>query len=698
MPISATALARRSGLLRVAALLALLLLLGWLTWGMRQAYQARELRYHAVIESGLEAINQLRARSVADWLRRRQSDAEALSGDRALAALLARWQARPMPEQEALLRERLAGLVEHWGYARAYITDSQGRLLLGPDGPLSGRLPEPEREALLQGLASFGASSNMGLQRGGRFEFVHYDLLAPLFDGQRAVGAIWLVMDARSTLFPLLQAGLDGGPSSVESMLVQRQGGELLYLSPLRHRPDAPLTRRLPLQPGSPVAVVRALLGEHGPLYGQDYRGQPVLTQAQAVAGSDWLLVTEIDTNEIFAEAEQSGWLSLTLFASLTLFLLGAMVLLWQWRGWRRERALKERLQDNMRWLETAQRAASIGYFAYDLQRRVFAMSPMANRIFGLPELGEMALKQWAGLIHPEDRQAMLQVHGQAMEAHSALRVQYRIQPQDGGPQRWVEVRAEFGIGDPDGVSRMTGTVQDVTERHQAEEQLERYRAALEAQVRIDPLTQQANRLALDECVANEWQRSVRAGTPLGLLMIDVDRFKAYNDHYGHVAGDHCLQRVAQALALASGRAGDLVARFGGEEFAVLLPGAGLEQAWATAERLRLAVRGLQLEHALGAASEGIVTISVGVASVLPAHVESAAPGTGMAAGAAPGTVPVAGMQAGTQAGTQAGIGRAQELFRRADAALYRAKASGRDRCQRYDRDCDQQLHSPAPG
>ena len=129
--------------------------------------------------------------------------------------------------------------------------------------------------------------------------------------------------------------------------------------------------------------------------------------------------------------------------------------------------------------------------------------------------------------------------------------------------------------------------------------------------------------------------------------MIDIDHFKAYNDHYGHVGGDHCLQQVAAALATATQRQGELVARYGGEEFAVLLPDADSAQARVTAQRLCATVRALALEH-LTSPVRHCVTISVGATCLYP---ENSAPAQGIAL-----------------------------LFEQADAALYQSKNAGRDR------------------
>jgi diguanylate cyclase (GGDEF)-like protein len=128
----------------------------------------------------------------------------------------------------------------------------------------------------------------------------------------------------------------------------------------------------------------------------------------------------------------------------------------------------------------------------------------------------------------------------------------------------------------------------------------------------LDSLTQVSNRRYFDHFLAAEWQKAANGALNLALLLCDVDHFKAYNDTYGHVSGDLCLQKVAQALESCVHRHGDLVARYGGEEFAIILTNIDAEGARQVAERVRMAVKALMLEHP--ASSNGVVTISVGVA------------------------------------------------------------------------------------
>ena len=166
----------------------------------------------------------------------------------------------------------------------------------------------------------------------------------------------------------------------------------------------------------------------------------------------------------------------------------------------------------------------------------------------------------------------------------------------------------------------------------------------LESLALLDGLTNIPNRRRFDEALEQEWKRSVRTGTPLSLIMSDIDFFKRYNDNYGHGMGDICLKQVATALAAAITRPSDLVARYGGEEFVALLPETDAEGARLIAERFRSNAEALQIPHERSDASRW-VTVSVGVASLIPKAEDAF-----------------------------------QELMKQADHMLYRAKELGRNR------------------
>jgi diguanylate cyclase (GGDEF)-like protein len=131
-----------------------------------------------------------------------------------------------------------------------------------------------------------------------------------------------------------------------------------------------------------------------------------------------------------------------------------------------------------------------------------------------------------------------------------------------------------------------------------------------------DALTGLGNRRCFDEAMAAAWSRAEIERAPLGLVMFDIDHFKRFNDAYGHQAGDACLRAVGAAVS-ACVREGDTATRYGGEEFALILPGTTLSAAETAAERVRSVIRKLAIPHS-GGTAEGCVTVSLGVASTVP--------------------------------------------------------------------------------
>jgi len=176
--------------------------------------------------------------------------------------------------------------------------------------------------------------------------------------------------------------------------------------------------------------------------------------------------------------------------------------------------------------------------------------------------------------------------------------------------------------------------------------ELKYLRDRLKEQSLVDGLTGLPNRRRFDEQLKSEWNRAKRHGTPLSLLMIDIDYFKKYNDTYGHLGGDDCLKSVAGCLLAQAKRSTDLMARWGGEEFAALLPETGIDQALAIAETMRLEVQSLRISHESSLVNP-YVSISTGVASIVPSDDSSI-----------------------------------DALIKSADEALYRAKQNGRNRVE----------------
>jgi diguanylate cyclase (GGDEF)-like protein len=184
----------------------------------------------------------------------------------------------------------------------------------------------------------------------------------------------------------------------------------------------------------------------------------------------------------------------------------------------------------------------------------------------------------------------------------------------------------------------------EMVKRMLRERELERLARKLERMSNLDSLTGLANRRCFDDALVKEWVRNGRADAPLGLVMIDIDHFKHYNDALGHVDGDACLRRVAEAIRAVVHRPGDMVARYGGEEFAVILPNTDYAGAMAVADNIHASVARTGIAHPDSAVSCA-VTVSIGVASGIPTCLSTP-----------------------------------EHLLMAADRALYEAKEAGRNR------------------
>jgi len=254
--------------------------------------------------------------------------------------------------------------------------------------------------------------------------------------------------------------------------------------------------------------------------------------------------------------------------------------------------------------------------------------------------------RSWRDFVHPDDQDSVLQIGSWLREWADPVVRSLRYVRKD-GRQRWAEARVQL-VDHAQGVeAQFVANLRDITERKLAEDQVAALNRELAVQAVTDPLTRLANRRRFDEALGQEWRRAARERHALSMMMIDVDRFKLYNDCYGHQQGDQCLRAVAAAVADAARRAGDVAARYGGEEFAILLPGAEAASVVTLAEALRASVLALGLEHA-GNPDGRVITVSIGVATVNP--------------------VP------------DGDRNRPEDLIAAADAALYAAKHAGRNR------------------
>lgn len=221
------------------------------------------------------------------------------------------------------------------------------------------------------------------------------------------------------------------------------------------------------------------------------------------------------------------------------------------------------------------------------------------------------------------------------------LRVYYALQqvnPKQ--PGRWP--KPELSHHENDELGRLVDGLDDVLQAFQ--KGLDQ-RDQLRHISNVDGLTGIANRRQFDAVFAKEWTRAKANGQPLAIIFMDIDQFKPYNDHYGHIEGDDCLRQVAAALANAMVRQSDFVARYGGEEFVCVLPNTALNEALNVAERIQNTIAELKIPH-IEADEQAFITLSMGVAARVPGPHDNTA----------------------------------EALLGEADEQLYRAKSQGRNR------------------
>ncbi|WP_182086477.1 diguanylate cyclase [Aureimonas sp. ME7] len=238
----------------------------------------------------------------------------------------------------------------------------------------------------------------------------------------------------------------------------------------------------------------------------------------------------------------------------------------------------------------------------------------------------------------PEDREVVEGVVRDIQARRNIRGVRYRVRRRD-GTAIWVEISGQPMADDNGFVLSM----RDVDERQRMEEELAQTSRQLERLADTDELTHLANRRSFNRHLRQAFERSGESEGDLSLLLIDVDRFKAFNDRYGHPAGDRCLEAIAKAVGGSIRHGDEIGARYGGEEMAVVLPAVPLAEALARGEALRRAVLALRILHEDSEA--GVVSISIGVASRR----------------------------------AFGGIATSEDLLQRADQALYEAKSGGRN-------------------
>ena len=251
-------------------------------------------------------------------------------------------------------------------------------------------------------------------------------------------------------------------------------------------------------------------------------------------------------------------------------------------------------------------------------------IGPQIEEVLGWPTNSWKTVNDWAERIHPGDRE--FSVNFCVAQAQDGMdhELDYRAMTKAG---RYVWIRDVVHVmRDSSGaVQALVGFMFDITDRKLTEQKLQEMHRQVEELSLTDELTGLPNRRRFQRNLELEWASAIRFGLPLSLIMIDIDFFKSYNDTFGHVAGDECLRQVGQLLKQAAAhRPKDLIVRFGGEEFAVILPETDLKGAREVAERLRKAITAAAIPHPNSSVAEHL-TISLGIDCILPTQEDNCA-------------------------------------------------------------------------
>ena len=222
----------------------------------------------------------------------------------------------------------------------------------------------------------------------------------------------------------------------------------------------------------------------------------------------------------------------------------------------------------------------------------------------------------WADRLHPEDAERMFCSWQQAFERQETWQDQYRFVHRDGSIV-WVLTECIFTFNDQGENTGSIGAMTDITRQKILEVQLEQANTRLQQLAHLDGLTGIPNRRYFDETLEREWYRIRREQKTIAILMIDLDYFKAYNDTYGHIQGDQILKTVAYTLSHLVRRPADFVARFGGEEFACVLPETSVEGAIKIAQDIQQEIDRLAIPHRSSRIAQTL-TLSIGISCVTP--------------------------------------------------------------------------------
>ncbi len=447
-------------------------------------------------QNELSAIADLKVNQIVLWRQERIKDVIIIAKNPVIINSVSRFMRNEnIYEYKAETLELLSELITYYDYERAMLFDTNGRLALW-----SGEKPEDAEiharmyvaDAMKRGGVDF-----IDLHKDEPSGSIHFGLSVPLFSqgtkGSRLIGVLILRIDPFKFLYPLIQAWPTASPTG-ETLLIRREGNEVIYLNELRHQRNTAFSLHFPLSKKE-IPAVMAVLGKKGVVEGLDYRGIPVFAAVGAIPGSPWSIVAKVDKEEIYDPLARRALLVLIAVIAL-IIAAGASVGLW----WRQERAVYYRRQyeaevqfneerkkaeklllENETRLKRAQEISHLGSWELDLVNNKITWSDEVYRIFGLrPQEFGATYEAFLEAVHPEDRKAVDEAYsGSLREGRDTYEIEHRVVRKAAGEIRYVHEKCEHVRDKTGRIILSAGMVHDITERKKAEDALSHYTSEL---------------------------------------------------------------------------------------------------------------------------------------------------------------------------------------------------------------------------
>lgn len=430
-------------------------------------------RFRREVEQQLSAIAELKVAGLAQWRNERLADGKLFFHNPDFSALARRWREAPDDaEAQRQIEGWMKTMLAHGQYDEVRWVDAEGVTRLAVPATQASTAAATPRDPL-DGLAADRVILS-DFYRDGHSGRVHLAVWVPIADDRdaaRLLGRLVLRIDPAVYLYPFV-ISWPTPSATAETLLVRREGDRVLFLNELRFRADAAMVMSFPLARAE-VPAVKAVLGETGIVEGSDYRGTAVVADVRGVPDSPWFLVTRMDATEVFAPLRERLWGTAVLAAVLLLSAGTGVGLLWRQqraRFYRERYEALEALRESERFLWESQSIAGIGSYAYDITAGRWKSSRVLDEIFGIDDGYERSVNGWAALIHPEWRSRLLDhLTNDVVGKHLPFDREYQIIRRRDGVVRWVHGLGHLAFDDRHQPTLMTGTIQDVTARKEAE-------------------------------------------------------------------------------------------------------------------------------------------------------------------------------------------------------------------------------------